>query len=133
MKPKKTDEGKNKTKLEEKNEEKSEMSEDKCVKDSSENDKKKEEKEDKTETNVNEETLTAHKEEEEIKEKNEKNDDTKQSEGCHIETMLGYVNNGDNLVSTEESVKKFEGDSVTQMIFKGETDSEKEERMAVIG
>ena len=47
--------------------------------------------------------------------------------------MLGYVNDGENYVSAEESQKKFAGNTVTQMLFKGETDSEKEERMAVIG
>ena len=125
-----TDEGKNKKKLEEKSEQKSEISEDKCKKESSENDKNKEEKEEKTETNVNEETLTGQKEDEEEK---ETNDDITQSEGCHIETMLGYINDGENYVSAEESQKRFEGNMVTQMLFKGETDSEKEERMAVIG
>ena len=74
--------------------------------------------------------MTGQREDEEQK---ETNDDTTQSEGCHIKTMLGYVNDGVNYVSTEESQKKFEGNTVTQMLFKGETDSEKEERMAVIG
>ena len=61
---------------------------------------------------------------EEDKEENE----TKEVEGCHIETMVAYVNDSEVVVEQTNEVK-----TVESMLFEGETESEKEERMAVIG
>ena len=88
----------------------------------------KDSKEDKTEDNTNVE-------EDKIEQKN----------GCHIQHMAGYINNGETFGGDvpeddmetpggnfEESVQKKDL-SLEQMLFTEETESEKEEQMKVIG
>ena len=100
-------------------------------KNSSENDKNMVVKEGKNETDVNKEQVTEEKEEEPKNEEHETNDDTAETSGCHTESMLGYVNDAEVIV--DEVKVEGEGQMVEAMLFKGETELEKEERMAVIG
>ena len=61
----------------------------------------------------------------------EKENLTEEASGCHIETMLSYVNNDE--VSVSSNKEMVTRNTVENLLFAGETESEKEERMAVIG
>ena len=83
---------------------------------------------------VEEENIEKQKENKENCEQNdegEKENLTEEASGCHIETMIGYVNN--NEVSVGSNKETDTRNTVENLLFAGETESEKEERMAVIG
>ena len=83
---------------------------------------------------VEEENIKKQKENKENCEQNdegEKENLTEEVSGCHIETMIGYVNNDEVSVSSNKEMDT--RNTVENLLFAGETESEKEERMAVIG
>ena len=126
----KTEEGQNMKDEGKKGNQSEKLDEQKLETNSSENDKNMVVKEGKNETDVNKEEVSDETEEEPKNEEHVPNDDTVETSGYHIESMLAYINDD---VIVDEVKGEGEWQMVEAMLFKGETESEKEEKMEVIG